>query len=297
MMRQLMILAVMVAAIAAFVPGAAGDPSGIAAENLVVLLTDYGTSDFYVGALEGSIYSANPEARISTITHEVAAFNVAEGSYILAQAAREYPSGSVFAAEVDPGLGTGERSIVLETKDGKLFVGPDNGLFTGVMDELGIAGIWEITDQNLTREGDASFMFNGRDIYGPVAGHLSFGTDPSEVGPEIFDPVRIEVEKATLQNETLIGTVVHVDNWGHLTTNVPSSLVERARLVSGDHVEISAGNATKEALFATTYNDVPPGEWVAMIGLSGQLVIARNMYSAAETLGVFAGAEVRVCEI
>lgn len=174
--------------------------SGDSVENLVVLLTDYGTTDFYVGALEGSIYSANSEVRISTINHEVPAFNVAEGSYILTQAAREYPPGTVFVAEVDPGIGTIERSIVLETNDGKLFVGPDNGLFTGVMDELGISSVHEITNLNPIRKGRTSSIFNGRDIYGPVAGHLAYGTDPGEVGSEIFDPVRIEVVEADLQN-------------------------------------------------------------------------------------------------
>jgi S-adenosylmethionine hydrolase len=200
-------------------------------------------------------------------------------------------------AEVDPGIGARERSIVLETDDGKLFVGPDNGLFTGVMDELGIASVREITNPNLTRQGRTSAIFNGRDIYGPVAGHLAAGTDLSEVGPEIFDPVRIELAEADLQNGTLIGTIVHVDHWGHHITNIPQGLIEMEGLVPGDRVEIVVGGETKEALFGTTYNDVPPGEWVVMTGLSGQLVISKNMYSAADTLGVSAGAEVRVHEI
>ena len=287
----------MIMSISALSVGAAVEPSGDGVENLVVLLTDYGTTDFYVGALEGSIYSANPEARISTITHEVPAFNIAEGSYILAQAAREYPPGSVFVAEVDPGIGTGERSIVLETNDGKLFVGPDNGLFTGVMDELGISSVHEIANLNLKRQGRTSAVFNGRDIYGPVAGHLAAGTDPSEVGPEIFDPVRIDVLEADLQNGTLIGMIVHVDHWGHLITNIPQGLIETAGLVLGDRVGIVIEGETEEALFGTTYNDVPPGEWVVMIGLSGTVVISKNMYSAADTLGVSVGAEVKVHKI
>jgi len=296
-MRQLLILVTTMMSISALSVGAAVESSEDGVENLVVLLTDYGTTDFYVGALEGSIYSTNLDARISTITHEVPAFNVAEGSYILVQAAREYPPGSVFVAEVDPGIGTRERSIVLETNDDKLFVGPDNGLFTGVMDELGVASIHEITNLNLTRQGRTSAISNGRDIYGPVAGHLAARTDPSEVGPEILDPVRIEVVEADLQNGTLIGTIVHVDHWGHLITNIPHGLIETAGLVPGDRVEVVVGGETKEALIGTTYNDVSPGEWVVMTGLSGQLVISKNMYSAADTLGVSAGAEVRVHEI
>ena len=102
--------------------------------GLVAVVTDFDTTDFYVGAMQGAMYSVNPQARIVTITHEVEPFNVAEGSYILVQAAREFPSGTVFLAVVDPGVGTERRPIVLQTKDEKLFVAPDNGLLTGVMD-------------------------------------------------------------------------------------------------------------------------------------------------------------------
>ena len=106
-------------------------------QNLVATLTDFGTNDFYAGALEGSIYSANPLVRISTITHQIKPFDIAEGSYILAKAAKRYPSGTVFVCEVDPGSDENLSFIVLKSNDNKLFVGPDNGLFTGVMDDLG----------------------------------------------------------------------------------------------------------------------------------------------------------------
>ncbi len=297
MMKRLMILATMIVAISALFPGAADAPCEGCIENLVVLLTDYGTSDFYVGALEGAIYSANPGVRISTITHEVAAFNVAEGSYILAQAAREYPSGAVFVAEVNPGVGTVVRSIVLETNDGKLFVGPDNGLFTGVMVEQGIARVHEITNLNLTKQGKISATFKGLDVYGPVAGHLAAGTDPFKVGAEIFDPVRIEVVEAYLEDGNLIGTVDHVDYYGNLITNIPQELVESVDLSPGDRIEIFIGDKKVEAVFGITYSDVIQGEWVAVIGSSGLLEIARNMDSAVEALGVSAGAEVLICKI
>jgi S-adenosylmethionine hydrolase len=297
MTRRLVILITMMATIYAFLPGGLGATTGDSVENLVVLLTDYGTCDFYVGALEGSIYSANPEARISTITHEVAAFNIAEGSYVLARAAREYPAGAVFVADVNPGSGAEERSIVLETEDGKLFVGPDNGLFTYVMNDLGIASVREVANQNLTGRESASATFKGIGVYGPVAGHLAAGTEPREVGPEIFDPVRIDVAEADLDDGTLVGIVVTVDHWGNLITNIPQELVERADLSPKDRIEISVGGEKVDGIFGTTYGDVPQGEWVAFVGSLGQLEIAINMASAADALGVSAGAEVRVGRI
>lgn len=297
MTSRLVILITIMAAIYAFLPGGLGATTGDGVENLVVLLTDYGTCDFYVGALEGSIYSANPEARISTITHEVAAFNVAEGSYVLARAAREYPPGAVFVADVDPGSGTKERSIVLETEDGKLFVGPDNGLFTYVMNDLGIASVREVANQNLTGRESASATFKGIGVYGPVAGHLAAWTDPSEVGPEIFDPVRIDVAEADLDDGTLVGIVVTVDHWGNLITNIPQELVERADLSIGDRVEVTVGGEKVDGIFGTIYGDVPQGEWVAFVSSLGSLEIAINMDSASEALGVEAGAEVRIGKI
>ena len=101
--------------------------------RLVAVLTDFGTEDFYVGAMVGAMVTVNPRLRITTITHQIKPFNVAEGSYVLAQAAPEFPPGTVFLAIVDPGVGTQRRSIIMESLDQKLFVAPDNGLLTGVM--------------------------------------------------------------------------------------------------------------------------------------------------------------------
>jgi S-adenosylmethionine hydrolase len=113
----------------------------------------------------------------------VAAFNLAEGSYLLAQAARVYPPGTVFAADGDPSVGEDERSIVLLTEAGKLFVGPDNRLFTDVMNDLGINSVWEITNHNLPGRESASANFKGIGIRGPVASHLAAGSIPPQLGP------------------------------------------------------------------------------------------------------------------
>lgn len=279
------------------------DPAEGSVENLVVLISDFGTSDFYVGAFEGSVYSANPNARISTITHEVEDFNVAEGSYLLGMAAMEYPSGAVFAADIDPGAVADERSIVLLTEDGKIFVGPDNGLFTDVMNELGVASVWEITNRSLTGRESASATFKGIGIYGPVAGHLSSGADPALVGPEITDPVKIDLAEAEIEDGAFVGTVAHVDHWGNLITNIPQDLVDESDLLPGDSIEIAFGGdeadegneAVKvEGTFGTTYDDVPEGEWVAFVSSLGRLEIAINMASASDALGIEAGTEVRV---
>jgi S-adenosylmethionine hydrolase len=121
--------------------------------------------------------------------------------------------------------------------------------------------------------------------------------DPSLVGPEITDPVKIDVAEAELDDGTLVGIVVHVDHWGNLITNIPQDLIDGADLSPGDPIEIAFGGDEAEkvdGVFGTTYGDVPSGEWVAFVSSMGQLEIAINMASAADALGVSAGAEVRV---
>jgi S-adenosylmethionine hydrolase len=261
--------------------------------NLVVVLTDFGTDDYYAGALEGSIYAANPTGRISTITNEVQPFNVAEGSYILAESALWYPPGTVFMAEVNPGSGSKHRHVVLETLDGKLFVGPDNGLFTGVMDELGISRAYEITNHSLMLE-NKSETFQALYIYGPVAARLSAGLNPEEVGPEIRDLERLPVKQATMKGSEISGNIIHVDRYGNLITNIPEELVDKIGYTPGQSLIINLDNRTIPATFALAYGDVPAGDWLALINSAGILEIARNMESAAGTIGVSAGDEVKI---
>lgn len=262
--------------------------------GLVAVLTDFGTADFYVGAMEGAMYTANTRVRIATITHEVERFNIAEGSYLLAQAAREFPPGTVFLAIVDPGVGTQRRSIVLETGDSKLFVAPDNGLLSGVMDELSVTHIYEITNQAITRQGKISATFHGRDIYGPVAAQLAGGAKPSDVGPEITDLLRLSVTRARRDGKALLGSVVHVDRYGNLITNIPGNLAQEAGLELGTEVHITIASRSIVASFCTTYGDVPEGQWLALVNAQGVVEIAQNMDHAARSVGASAGAVVEL---
>lgn len=260
--------------------------------GLVAVMTDYGTSGFAAGSLEGAIYSANPAARVATITHQVSPFDVAEGSYILATAAKEFPPGTVFVAGVDPGVGTNRRSIVLVTSDNKTFVGPDNGIFTGVMDKLGVERVYEIENSNLLRPGKISTSFHGRDIYGPVAAHLSAGMAANLVGPEIWDPIRLPVTRPSMTGQGIQGSVVNIDNFGNLMTNIPGELLDEAGLKEGNLLIVTVGNRSNIMSFASTYGDVQEGAWVTFVSSEGTVEIARNQASAAGSLGSRVGEDV-----
>jgi len=276
-------------------PGMASEPATDASRpllELVAVLSDFGSADYYAGALEGSIYSANPSVRISTISHEVKPFDIAEGSYILAKAAKRYPAGTVFVGEVDPGSEKDRRFIVLETPDGKLFVGPDNGLFTEVMDDLGLAHAYQITNRSLMSQGNESATFRGFYVFGPVAARLAGGVPPQEVGPEIRDPVRLAVARPGINRSWITGTIVHVDRYGNLMTNIPERLADEAGIAHGSGLTVAVGNQSFDAVFATTYGDVANGQWLALISPDGQLEAARNMADAAKTAGASAGEKI-----
>ena len=260
----------------------------------VALLTDYGTSDHYAGVLAGSILAVAPDAQLVTITHEVPAYDVREGSYLLALAAAEFPPHTVFVAIVDPGVGTTRRPVALETNDGKLFVGPDNGLFTGVLDRLGLAHAFTITNDALTRTGVRSVTFHGRDIFGPVAGHLAAGTRRNQVGPATTDLVRLPSQAARLAHGKIDGEVVHVDHYGNLLTNIPAELLDQLGVTPDHLVTLRLGTQTVSAPRVLTYGAVPRGALALVVNSEGRAEIACNQRSAAARLGARAGATVSI---
>jgi S-adenosyl-L-methionine hydrolase (adenosine-forming) len=257
----------------------------------VAILTDFGTSDYYMGAMEGAIYSANHMVRISIISSEVRAFDIAEGSYILSRAALTYPPGTVFVTKIDTGS---FRVIVLETSNGKIFVGPDNGVLTGVIEEMGINHADQITNQTLMGNSSSS-TFRRAYNYGPVAGYISSSkVKPSDVGPEIADLKLLSIAKAGLNGTERSGSIIHVDRYGNLITNIPSRMVEEAGIAKGQRLNLTIGNHTVEAKFVSTYSDVPLRDWLALISSDGDLEIARNMENAAKTIDESVGAEIRL---
>ena len=156
---------------------------------VIALLTDFGLQDPYVGAMKGAILSVCPEATLVDVLHEVPAHDVAAGALALEAAYRHFPGGTVFVAVVDPGVGSPRRPIAVGA--GRwLFVGPDNGLFTPVLDAHPSARVHLVANPLLFRE-PLSPVFHGRDLFGPVAGHLARGLSLDEVGPRVADAVRL----------------------------------------------------------------------------------------------------------
>lgn len=262
---------------------------------VVALLTDFGSQDHYVGSLKGAILSVCRDATLVDIAHEVPVHDVAAGAFALAAAWRDFPEGTIFLAVVDPGVGTARRALALQA-DGRLFVGPDNGILSLVAeDAAGDVVVREISNAGMMR-AEISATFHARDVFGPVAGHLATGVPLAEVGPVVADPVRLAPPPPPAGAEGEWGALVlHVDRFGNLITNLRRRDVDAILAAVGHDRNGVVVHLGGEVLpMAVTYADVAEGEACALMGSSGRLEIAVNRGSAAEALGARSGSPLRL---
>lgn len=257
--------------------------------GIIASLTDYGTSDAYVGVLSGAILRINPKARLITITHDVPSYDIQEASYLLASAALEFPPGTVFLAVVDPGVGSRRQAIAMETLDGKYFVGPDNGIFSDVVRSAGVKRAHAIENVLWVRAGGVSTTFHGRDVFGPAAARLSLGSGVKEAGRPLTKLVQFARTEARFDGSAITGQVLHRDHYGNLITNIPAEIGAKAGLQSGMKVSINARLSSASATFASRYSAVEPGQFVVVINSQGRLEVARYLASAGDSLQVRAG--------
>lgn len=259
---------------------------------IVTLITDFGTADYFVGALKGAVLASNPEALVVDITHEVPPYDVEAGAFILRAAFETFPEGTVHVAVVDPGVGSARRAIAVEGR-GHTFVGPDNGIFGHVYARIGPFRVFQLTNRNFFRR-EVSPTFHGRDIFAPVAGALSRGVLAEELGPEVFDFVRLPsagVEKGA--DGTLVGAVIHVDHFGNLVTNITAKDLSAESVARGARLRIGGREVRRfRRFFAEDAEGV--GEPFAVWGSAGLLEVAVFRDSAARVLGIGRGDKVEV---
>ena len=261
---------------------------------LVALLTDFGSQDHYAGAVKGAVLAACREATVVDIAHDLPPHDIHEAAFALFAAYRAFPPGTVFVAVVDPGVGSDRRGIAMEA-GGYRFVGPDNGIFSLVLGEHEGAQVHKLTNAGLFRF-EVSPTFHGRDVFGPVAGHLASGTPIQEVGPLVEDPVRFHVESVRQRNESeWEAKVLHVDRFGNMTTNMSKpDLDEVLAHVDGDPTQVVVIVEGVVLPLVRSYFDLPEGEGCALLGSGGRLEIAVNRGNASRVLGASRGACVRV---
>jgi len=250
-------------------------------KKFITVTTDFGTKDVYVGVMKGVILSINPDVTIVDITHEIEAGNIKEASFLLKDAYSYFPKGTIHVAVVDPGVGGKRRAIAVRSK-GYFFVGPDNGIFWQIIKDDKDAIVVHLKNKKYFL-AEISSTFHGRDIFAPVAAHISKDVDIRDMGDVIDDPVRLEIEKPKFLEGKIIGCAIREDNFGNIITNISKKDIIRHFHELKD-IEVIVGDK-KISQISRTYSDVGKGELLALIGSSGFLEISANMKKASEIVG------------
>jgi S-adenosyl-L-methionine hydrolase (adenosine-forming) len=265
------------------------------ANPIITLLSDFGLSDVYVGVMKGAIAQINPALTTIDLTHLIPPQDIAAARFSLMDAYRYFPEGTVHVAVVDPGVGSARRGIALQLDSGFL-VGPDNGLFSGVLSQTNVITAVELTNSHYWRAATPSTTFHGRDIFAPVGAHLASGV-PIEVLGDAIAPetlVQLKLPERLLTDRGIAGCIQYIDRFGNLVTNIPAADV-RGKTWSVAVAESSPQTLHQRTIPSSqTYSDRPLGEAVALIGSHGWVEIAVNGGSAKSQLQMAVGASVEV---
>ncbi|HSI87089.1 MAG: S-adenosyl-l-methionine hydroxide adenosyltransferase family protein [Candidatus Methylacidiphilales bacterium] len=255
----------------------------------IALLTDYGISDPYLPQLKGSILTINPNVNLVDLTHSVTPFQPREASFILNLAAQEFPANTIFVVVVDPGVGTSRLPILLKTEAGKYYFGPNNGIFTRLINREGFAKAWKLQNPKYFREQNVSATFHGRDIFGPCAAHLAAGVEPDQFGPSISRNaiVSLGTHPPAATGQSITAEVLHVDHYGNVITNIPRDF--SPSLQEGVMLRILINNVMHTPIMVRTYDELTQGKMGVLYGSNNLLEICVNRGSAADLLKLKVG--------
>jgi len=260
--------------------------------TVITLTTDFGLREGNVAAMKGVIWRIAPQVEITDLSHLIGAQNILEGALMLGRAAGYFPAQTVHVGVVDPGVGTARRPIAARLGD-CYFVGPDNGLMTFVLQdaERKAAPIDVVhLDQPRFWLDKVTYVFHGRDIFSPVAAHIANGVPLHELGTPIKDAVRLSAGMPEALPDGWRGSVVHIDHFGNLATNILKHHVEKMKTI-----RVCIGGASISGL-VKTFGDAPAGSLVALIDSSDELGVCVVNGSAQARLNARVGDLVDVVE-
>jgi len=254
----------------------------------IALLTDFGLNDNFVGVMKGVIYQINPEAKIIDICHEVESHNIIEAAFLLKSSYHYFPAGTIFLIVVDPGVGTGRKALIVETKK-YLFVAPDNGILS-FLAEGEMRKIIQIANEEYFLQ-PVSRTFHGRDIFAPVAAHLSRGEKAGNFGPTIKKIEKLNFPEPEVKNNRLVGEVLYVDRFGNLITNINEDVF--LRFIGSRKFQIVIGKL-KISKVSSSYEDGRDGSPIAIFGSFNNLEISFYRDDASRRLDLSKGSKVYV---
>jgi S-adenosyl-L-methionine hydrolase (adenosine-forming) len=262
---------------------------------ILTLLTDYGHDDDFVGVCHGVIRSIHPDAQIVDITHGIARYGVRQGALVLRNTLPYMPVG-VHMAVVDPQVGTERRALGLRTVDGRILVGPDNGLLSLAWERCGGVDLAVDVTRSPHRLEPVSATFHGRDVFAPVAARLAAGAELADAG-EPLDPETlavVELPQPRVEDGALVAHALVVDHFGNVSLNVSHEDLADSGIALGGAVEVDVGGKRYRATYAQTFADVHPGEPLVYEDAYRTLAIAINRGDAAAALGLVPDTELRL---
>jgi S-adenosylmethionine hydrolase len=252
---------------------------------VIALLTDFGTLDYFVGAMKGAILSINEGAKIVDLTHEIPPQDIRAANFTLRACYADFPAKTIFVAVVDPGVGSARRAILVETEN-YYFIAPDNGLLGFVFEEEKDFVVYKLADEKFFAD-KVSRTFHGRDIFAPVAAHLSNGASPKEFGAEIKDYICLKTAAPRIISEREIeAEIIHADRFGNLITNLKQSDLP-------ENFALEIGGKTISRL-QTFFSEAVQGELFMITGSASFLEVAAFQNSAKEILRVEVGEKIRL---
>ena len=257
--------------------------------NLITFLSDFGLNDGYVSSVKGVILSINPRAQIIDTSHSIQAFRIEQGAYVLTSYYNNFPPKTVHLAVVDPGVGSQRRMLIIKTSQ-YYFVGPDNGLFTYIMQREAYQA-YQINVQRLKQQrivSQISLTFQARDIFSPVAALLSKGTQLTVLAEPVSQPPMMLTDRTNFDQKVILARVILIDHFGNIITTC--SQFQLSGMGGGKIRSIKIKDSVLSGVHQT-YSDVPSGSLLALWNSSGFLEIAVNQGSAENMLGGLNGTE------
>jgi S-adenosyl-L-methionine hydrolase (adenosine-forming) len=264
------------------------------APPFVTFLSDFGLQDDFVGTCHGVIRRIAPEVAVIDITHGIPPQAVLQGALVLANTIPYMPVG-VHLAVVDPGVGSNRRPLALRDTEGRLYVGPDNGLLLPAVERAGLDEARELANPAYALE-QVSWTFHGRDLFAPAAAHLAKGVPLAELGP-LVEPeslVRLALPTPGIRDGEIEATSLYVDSFGNIALNLTRDDVERIGIVPGTRVELDLAGQQYYAVAARTFADARPGDVILYEDSYRNMSIAISNGSAAAMFHVLPEARIRI---
>ena len=260
--------------------------------TIITLLTDYGIRDSYVAEVKGAILKINPEVTLVDISHDIGNYEIEEGAFNLARSVPYFPDGTIHVGVVDPGVGGDRKSIIIKSR-GAYLVGPDNGLLAPAAERLGVEEVFEIANSSLLPER-VSLVFDGRDVFGPVAALLAKGTRPDKIVNRIQGYIRLPNYEPKLVGNRVEARIIHVDGFGNLVTNVTQGFLRDLGLREGSKVITVIHGREFIIPYVGIFSAVPKGELLMLVAGGDYLELSINQGSARSVLSVERGEKINL---